>query len=139
MEKTTNGSSHGYGGKPTGPSLLQRLRISPEKEKSVPVPAEKDTFDFNVSMDPRMVSMGRNRSSATMQSTLGAGDDFEEIAVPPPTFGGYLIYKSTEISITSESIEEARERYETRPKTPAMAIGHHGHHDQSTGWEREFL
>ncbi|KAF3096585.1 hypothetical protein TWF706_007638 [Orbilia oligospora] len=95
IDRSGSGSgAHGNGMLKHSPSLLQRLKLAGGGHRSNKSITDEKDFDFNS-------QIGRSRS-ATLQSTLGAGDDFEEIAVPPPTFGGFLVYKSTEITVTSE-------------------------------------
>ncbi|KAF3919087.1 hypothetical protein ABW21_db0204760 [Orbilia brochopaga] len=104
------------------PKMLQRLRLMSPRvppfddqrtdEKRYSRPEE---FDFDTELNyvrPKSVNF----------STLGTGDDFEEIAVPPPTFGGLLVYKNTEIHVTTESREDLDGP--TRAKSPAPVIPH---------------
>ncbi|EPS39912.1 hypothetical protein H072_6233 [Dactylellina haptotyla CBS 200.50] len=134
LERNPDGGS-GRTSMDTPPRVLQRLRLSPTKKQwlsptkkqTLTVPEERPGFDFHAHH-----STARNRH--TTQSTLGQGADFEEIAVPPPSFGGFLVYKNTEISVTSESIEQARggTSSSSRPKTPLSLsqISDDGEHDE---------
>ncbi|KAK6333707.1 hypothetical protein TWF730_003890 [Orbilia blumenaviensis] len=126
VDRSRSGSGsgfHGNGMLKHSPSLLQRLKLAGGPKSNKSVTDEKD-FDFNS-------QIGRSRS-ATLQSTLGAGDDFEEIAVPPPTFGGFLVYKSTEIVVTSEPAEGSASN--GNPRTTVTIP-----HDSALSTEKEFL
>ncbi|KAJ6261574.1 hypothetical protein Dda_4244 [Drechslerella dactyloides] len=109
------------------PKMLQRLRLMSPKvppyddHRSV----DKPEFDF----DTQLSSV---RPKSMNLSTLGTGDDFEEIAVPPPTFGGLLVYKNTEIHVTTES----RDELEGIPRvmSPAPVIPHDV---LASGWEHQ--
>ncbi|EWC47485.1 hypothetical protein DRE_00453 [Drechslerella stenobrocha 248] len=93
-----NGRDH-----PSHPKVLQRLRLMSPKSSPFEnhrLSTGNSDFDFDTEL-----SLKRPKSASL--STIGTGDGFEEIAVPPPTFGGLLVYKNTEIHVTTESREDS--------------------------------